>query len=77
MTTLDRLNLNARVKEAWDEGEDGYWVALKRGFADIGFDPGQPTHTIHEWTVKAVPRRMRNVRPCAWVVASFEIVHEN
>lgn len=66
-TTIQRLNKRADVKEAWSEGgkeEDGYWVTLAPGFADLSFDPWQPTHTIHEWTVARVLSRMKDVRPC-------------
>jgi len=53
------------VQSFWDEGEeDGFWVNLKNGFADMKFDPCQPTHTIHEWEIKEVKRRMKDVRPC-------------
>lgn len=66
MTTIERLNKDPRVYEAWSEKSsgDGYWVTLKTGFADMGFDPWEPTHTIHEWTIKDILIRMRDVKPC-------------
>lgn len=67
-----RLALDLRVANISDETGlgsgpqgDGYWVYLKTGFADLADDPCQPTHTIHEWTVRAVLRRMRDVKPCS------------
>lgn len=65
--TIEKLKLDKRVADAWDEhfSRDGYWVTLKPGFADMGFDPCQPTHTIHEWTVKRILHRMRDVKPCS------------
>jgi hypothetical protein len=45
--------------------DDGYWVMLKNGYADLMFDPCQPTHTIHEWSLRVVLQRMRDVKPCS------------
>jgi hypothetical protein len=66
LKTLDKLNADPRVEDAWSEAGtgDGYWVMLKTGFADLLHDPCQPTHTIHEWTIKRLLERMRDVRPC-------------
>lgn len=67
MKTLERIQQDPRVLEAWSElgTDDGYWVMLKAGFADKGFDPWQPAHTIHEWTIRKVLERMRDVEPCS------------
>lgn len=66
MKTLLKLKGDPRVKDAWSEQDsgDGYWVDLKVGFADMAFDPWQPSHTIHEPTIKRLLGRMRGVRPC-------------
>lgn len=66
MKTIERLKSDKRVKSAWSETDsgDGYWVMLKAGFADLAFDPHYPTHTIHEWTIKDLLSRMKQVEPC-------------
>ena len=66
MKTLERLKSDPRVESVWDESgtDDGYWVNLRPGFADLAHDPMYPTHTIHEWTIKRVKDRMRDVREC-------------
>ena len=65
MTAQEKINADSRVKKSWNEGkEDGVWVELKNGFADFGFDPGVPTHFIHEWSWRAVKARMKNIKPC-------------
>lgn len=67
MKTLERLKADPRVDQAWSEAGtgDGYWIILKPGFADLSDDPCQPTHTIHEWRIADILRRMRDVKPCA------------
>jgi hypothetical protein len=67
MKTLDRLKADPRVSDVSDERQfgDGYFICLKPEFADVKFDPWQPTRTIHEYTVRDLLRRMRDVRPCA------------
>lgn len=65
-TSWATVATDARVEKAWSElsSDDGYWVMLKTGFADPGDDPWQPTHTIHEWDIKSILRRMHDVQPC-------------
>lgn len=77
--TIHRLNCDPRVMEAWSETgtDDGYWVMLKPGFADTGFDPCQPTHTIHEWTIKAILFRMKDVKECNCKECQAELVSPN
>lgn len=66
MTVMETLRRDPRVKEVWSEKatDDGYWVGLKKGFADMAFDPHTPFHTIHEWTWEKIRSRMRDVKPC-------------
>jgi hypothetical protein len=66
MTIKDQISKDPRVASVWDESgtDDGYWVNLKSGFADLSNDPHQPTHTIHEWNWSDIQRRMRDVKPC-------------
>lgn len=59
---LSKLKDDARVKEAWNEGEDGYWVTARPGWS---FDfYGDNSHTIHEWTVKDLRRQFSTIRKC-------------
>ena len=37
------------ISEVWNEGEDGYWIALNHGFKWDG-DPVGSVHCIHEET---------------------------
>lgn len=63
MNALTKIKNDPRVKDAWDEGEDGYWVAAKFGWS---FDfYGDNSHTIHEWTIKDITRQFRTIRKCA------------
>jgi len=68
LTYLSKLATDSRVQDISDErhgpNDDGIWVYLKRGFADMDDDPCQPTHTIHEWSVMDIRRRMLSVKPC-------------
>jgi len=43
------------IQEEWNEGEDGHWIALKRGWKWDG-DPVGAVHTIHEDTKKKARR---------------------
>ena len=61
--TLQRLKQDPRVSDAWDEGEDGMWVALKSGW--YVSDYGDPVHCVHEWNTKDLLRAFRSVKPCA------------
>lgn len=49
-----------RVDEAWDEGDDGLWVSLRAGWKWGGGD----THFLHERSVGALRREMKNVKRC-------------
>ena len=40
---------NAHVREEWNEGEDGHWIALRSGWKWAG-DPVGAVHQIHEDT---------------------------
>mgnify|MGYP001618742179 CR=1 FL=1 len=64
--TLAQLKTDPRIDSVWDEtgSDDGYWVNLKIGYADLKFDPGQPTHTIHEWDLKSIRARLKYVGRC-------------
>ena len=67
MKIKERLQNDPRVVSVWDESgdnDDGYWVNLKPGFADLSDDPWQPTHTIHEWSWTDIQRRITDVKPC-------------
>lgn len=43
---LDKIAADPRVKEIWDEGEDGLWLSLEKGYNNEG------ASQIHEWSVK-------------------------
>ena len=60
--TLENLKLDPRVTDAWDEGDDGYWVSLKPGFYSALDDFG--IHSVHEWNTKDLLAKMRGVKPC-------------
>lgn len=64
--SLAKIHSDPRVAEAWSEqaNEDGYWILLKPGFADLDYDRFQPRHCIHEWTVRDVLLSMSGVRRC-------------
>jgi hypothetical protein len=44
------------IREEWDEGEDGYWIALMPGWKWDG-DPVGACHTIHEDTRSEAKRQ--------------------
>jgi hypothetical protein len=58
--TLDVVNNDPRVKEAFSEGEDGIWIWLVPGFTA---DP-RGAHDVHEWNVRDAVRAYRCVVPC-------------
>ena len=64
MKSWKQIQSDPRVAEAWSEGEDGYWVSLKAGLADLKHDPHYPHHTIHEWKVKDLNERLTYVDRC-------------
>ena len=65
MKSFDKIKSDPRVHSFDDDGDDGFWLIFKTGWADHGFDPGAPIHGIHERTIRDVLRRMKDVRPCA------------
>lgn len=63
MKTLEKLKQDPRVKDAWEEGEDGYWVTARGGWS---FDfYGDNSHTIHEMTTRDLLRQFRTIRKCS------------
>lgn len=65
-TSWKAVKSDPRVKEAWSEqdSDDGFWVTLKPGFADMAFDPHNPRHTIHEFTIREILSAIKEVREC-------------
>lgn len=72
MKTWKNVKEDPRVQLAYAD-EDGAWIELNIGFADLSFDPLSPTHTIHEWNDEgdndeakraAMRRFYSDVRPC-------------
>lgn len=57
---LKQIMRDPRVKLAWDEGEDGLWFSLKPGFR-LRIDG---THFAHEFTIKDLCAKLRNIEPC-------------
>lgn len=57
--SLMRMERDPRVKSAWSEGEDGYWIELRAGW---NWDD---CHYLHEYTIAALRRVLRTVKPCA------------
>jgi hypothetical protein len=47
---LNQLAKDPRVVRIWDEGDDGLWVELAKGYNSEG------TSHIHEWSVKDLIR---------------------
>jgi len=60
MNIIERIKNDPRVKEVWNEGEDGWWVALKTGFI-CGISE---THAVHEWSPKSLWASFKTVKPC-------------
>lgn len=56
--SLNKIAQDPRVEEIWDEGSDGIWIALQKGFAWEG------VHCVHEWSVKDLLVSFRSVEPC-------------
>jgi len=54
--TLDRLNSDPRVKEVWDEGEEGIWVSLASGWNWDGCG------AVHEHTAREIMWSMKGVQ---------------
>lgn len=50
LKSFERLARNPAVKEIWDEGRDGYWVALADGYNFEGCS------CVHAWSVKETIR---------------------
>jgi len=60
MTIIERIKADPRTSEVWNEGEDGWWVMLKKGYICGESD----THAVHEWTLLSLLRSFRSVKPC-------------
>jgi len=61
--TLKDIQNDPRVERVNYEGEeDGYWVYLKDEYFDYDFDSFNPTHQIHEWSIKKLCQRFKGVR---------------
>jgi hypothetical protein len=58
--SLNVINDDPRINQAFDEGEDGIWVWLETGWTA---DP-RGAHDIHEWKVRDVLRCYRAIVPC-------------
>lgn len=57
--TVDRIKADPRVESVWDEGEDGWWAMLKKGWQ------WDDCHGIHERSPRALLEVLRHeVRPC-------------
>jgi hypothetical protein len=57
---LEKYEADPRVESACDEGEDGYWIALKTGW----HIPESQTHAVHERTAKRLADVFKTVAPC-------------
>ena len=57
---IDKLKSDKRV-EAVEHDEDGWWIYLKDHYVDQTTDPLQPTHTIHEDTLKEAMEALSTV----------------
>jgi hypothetical protein len=55
---LSKYRNDPRVADAWDEGEDGYWVTLKSGWR------WSEVHAVHEWNAKDLARAFSEITPC-------------
>jgi len=60
MKTVERIKADPRVSDIWNEGEDGWWVLLKRGFV-CG---NSQAHAVHEFTIKSLRATLKTVKPC-------------
>ena len=61
--TFNQIKSDPRVDEAQYEGEeDGYWVYLKDGYYDYGFDSFNPTKQLHEWNIKRLCDRFASIK---------------
>jgi hypothetical protein len=58
--TLNIVNGDPRIKEVFDEGEDGIWMWLNPGFT---CDP-RGAHDGHEYTVRDLLRAYKGIQPC-------------
>jgi hypothetical protein len=56
-TKNDFLN-HPFVSDIWKEGEDGWWVDLKKGYQC------DETHSIHQATIKDLAEAFLEVEPC-------------
>ncbi len=62
MSFLETAKQDVRVKDAWDEGEDGCWIMARSGWS---FDfYGDNSHTIHEHTIARLRAQFRTIRRC-------------
>lgn len=64
MKSWRQIQKDHRVAEAWNEDEDGYWVSLKPGLADLKHDKHYPHHIIHEWDIESLNERLKFVERC-------------
>lgn len=62
MKSLAQIRKDPRVHLAYRDN-DGFWIELASGFADVVFDPHQPTFTIAENDWPAAAARMKWVKP--------------
>jgi hypothetical protein len=58
--SLNIVNNDPRVDKAFDEGEDGIWIWLKKGWTA---DP-MGAHDVHEWKAKDAVRVFKGIVPC-------------
>ena len=55
--TKAEILADPRVEEMWYEGEDGWWIALKRPW-----ETSLETTCIHEYTIKECCEQMKCIR---------------
>jgi len=58
------------IEKYWNEGSDGYWVALRKGWICTW----SGTHCIHEGTVKDVLAAFKDIAPCNCTECSGETI---
>lgn len=57
---IERIKRDPRVQEIWHEGDDGWWISLKKGYVCGCCD----THFVHEQTVADLTASFQTVKPC-------------
>ena len=60
MSIVNKIKSDSRVSDVWNEGEDGWWILLKRGF----ICGNSEAHAVHESTLKSLQSSFKTVKPC-------------